>query len=191
MVPHILRLPVELHLSIIDKLELRENVNFGFTNRYFRSIIKTPSHSDYLAVESDEWARNRGLFACSGCSRFRRFEEFADDMKKGKCAGGGIDAETRLCLNCGVTSGLYAPGAVVIIYGKAHVLCRLCRTFTHRVDCQAAYKKTSPVFQWLSVSSKNTDHYACDRISTRSARVEFDRTPTDELYGVWLDSWAS
>jgi hypothetical protein len=141
---HLLRLPVELQLSIVGELELHDNINLAFMNRYFRSIIKPPSHSEYLVAEADGWAQNRGLFACSGCSCFRRFEEFADDMKKGKRTRGGTEAVARLCLQCGAACGMYAPGIPVTIYGKPHVLCRLCRTFTDRASRQSTCMRCSP-----------------------------------------------
>jgi hypothetical protein len=186
-IPHILRLPVELHISIIDKLELHDNVNLAFTNRYFRSIVNPPSHSDYLVAEAGDWARNKGLFACSDCACFRRFEEFADDMKKGKRTRGGVEAVARLCLKCGTACGLYAPGTPVVIYGKPYVLCRLCRTFTDRPARQATCLRCSPESYWLLANSTEyiSHHYVPERVSARSARAYFDRTSTDDLYGVW------
>jgi hypothetical protein len=187
--PHLLRLPVELHLSIIDKLELQDNVSLAFTNRYFRSIIKPPTHPEYVIAEADGWAKNRGLFACSGCTRFRRFEDFADDMKKGKHVRGGQEASVRLCLRCGVFGGLYAPGMHVYIYGKPHVLCRNCKTFTDHVTRQAICTKCSPRSQWLPASSTYTPdgRYVREYLSTRSSKVYQDRMHMDELYGDWPD----
>jgi hypothetical protein len=189
-IPHLLRLPVELHLSIIDKLELHNRVNLAFTNRYFRSIVKPPSHSDYLGAEAGDWAKNRGLFACSDCACFRRFEEFADDMKKGKRTRGGIEAVARLCLRCGAACGLYVPGTPVVIYGKPHVLCQLCGTFTDRAACQATCSRCSPGSHQLLPSStgSNDHHYVPERTLSRSTRAYFDRTTPDDLYGVWPDS---
>jgi hypothetical protein len=186
--PHLLRLPVELHLGIIDKLEIQVAINLAFTNHYFR-VIARPSHAEYLAAETDSWAKNRGLFTCSGCACFRRFKEFADDMKKGKYTRGGVDAVKRLCLKCGVTRGLYTQGMAVVIYGKPHVLCRLCQTFTDCASCQAVCTICSPGSPWHSIPSSTAvdNHHVRDHIPTRSARVYFDRTSVDELYGVWHD----
>jgi hypothetical protein len=177
---HLSRLPVELHLGIIEKLELQDRISLASANYYFRSIISTPSHAEYLVAEADVYAKGRGLFACSDCARFRRFEEFADDMKKGKRARGGPGADRRLCLQCGVNSGLYVPGTTVVIYGSPHVLCQFCMTFTDRFN-QGACTECSPgALRPLNL------HYAQERAcSDRSASVYFDRSIVDELYGFW------
>jgi hypothetical protein len=187
--PYLLRLPVELQLSIVEELELHDNINLAFTSRYFRSIIKPPSHSKYLVAEADDWARSRGLFACSGCSCFRRFEEFADDMKKGKRTRGGTEAITRLCLQCGAACGIYAPGVPVIIYGKPQVLCRICGTFSNRASRQATCMRCSPGPHWhLSSPAESNNHYDTrERASSRSARVYSDRPSMDDIYGIWSD----
>lgn len=185
-------LPVELHLGIVGKLELQDTANLACVNRYFRSIIAPPSHAEYLAAEVDVWAQSRGLYACSNCACFRRFEEFADDMKKGKRTRGGVEAGARLCLRCGVTRGLYVRGTSVVIYGKPHVLCRLCESFTDRQTYQAACTKCCPRTQCPSAVSAaymfDPPPYAREHASNRSARVYYDRTHTDELYGGWPDS---
>jgi hypothetical protein len=180
-VSHLLRLPVELHLAIIDKLELHPTVNLAFTSRYFRSIIARPSHADYLVAETHSWARERALFACSGCAHFRRIEEFADDMRKSRYTRGGVGAATRLCLECGVMRGLYSPGTSVVIYGKPHVLCRLCAAFTERATRQAFCATCSPGSPVLSPSTVD-DYSTHERMSTHSLRRLFGKTPLDELY---------
>ncbi|KAF2825682.1 hypothetical protein CC86DRAFT_274906, partial [Ophiobolus disseminans] len=141
---HLLRLPVELHLSITDKLELHDCHNLATTNHYFRSIIKPPTHKDYLVAEAGAWAQQKCLLACSGCVRFRRFKEFTDDMRKGKCTRGGLNAGARLCIRCGVAAGLYLPGTMVVINGERHVVRRMCGTSTDQPTCQAPCRKCSP-----------------------------------------------
>jgi hypothetical protein len=186
---YLLHLPIELQLSIVEELELHDIINLAFTNRYFRSIIKPPSHSEYLAAEANDWARGRGLFACSGCSCFRRFEEFADNMKKGKRTRGGTEAVARLCLQCGAACGIYTPDLPVAIYGKSHVLCLLCGTFTERASRQASCMRCSPGPQsHLSVPAESNNHRTThEQVSSRSARVYSDKASIDELYGIWPD----
>ncbi|KAH8725769.1 hypothetical protein GQ44DRAFT_615152 [Phaeosphaeriaceae sp. PMI808] len=190
--PHLLRLPVELHLSIIDKLAFEDNINLAFTNRYFCSIVKPPTHRDYLIAEEEDWAKNKELFACGGCARFRRFKEFADDMKKGRRSRGGINANARLCLACGVLQGLYSPGTSVLSYGKHHMLCRLCKTFTEHFTYKGTCTKCSPRSRVASTSSADTPQrqYAPEHTSNRSAMIYYDRTLEDELYcGPWADRY--
>ncbi|KAL5114165.1 hypothetical protein ACEQ8H_007962 [Pleosporales sp. CAS-2024a] len=108
--PHLLHLPAELHVCIIEKLDLHHRVSLASTNRYFRAVVPAPSCEDYLIAETKTWAKDRGLFTCWGCASFRRFDDFADDMKKGKRTRGGAESCQRLCLRCGITRGLYALG---------------------------------------------------------------------------------
>ncbi|KAH7083739.1 hypothetical protein FB567DRAFT_447230 [Paraphoma chrysanthemicola] len=144
MVPHILRLPVELHLQVLNQLAINDNVSITAVNRYFRTIVKPPSHADYLIAETDDWAKQKRLYACSGCSNFRRFEEFADAMRKGKYTRGGALANARLCLQCGIVRGLYIPGMFVVIYGNTRTLCKVCRTFTDHVSTQLSCDRCTP-----------------------------------------------
>ncbi|KAH3912872.1 hypothetical protein HBH56_108640 [Parastagonospora nodorum] len=189
--PHILRLPVELHLGVIEMLELQDRVRLASANRYFRSITKPPSHIEYLKAEAESWAKDRDLFACSGCIRFRRFQDFSDDMKKGKRTRGGAEAVNRLCLECGVTHGLYVPGSPVVVYGRVHMLCGICGTFPGLATRQSRCVECAPAARFLEASSTNPvfRRYAPRHDGTvRTARVDFDRPPMDELYGNWLDS---
>jgi hypothetical protein len=118
----LLRLPVELHLQIIDHLELQSMIILAAVNRYFRSIIEPLSHDEFLAAEATSWAVKKKLYICKGCTRFRYIGEFPDDMKKGKRTRSGAKAHDRFCLDCGVKTALYTPGSHTIIFGKPHVL---------------------------------------------------------------------
>lgn len=181
-----MRLPVELHLSIIDKLELQDTILLARTNQYFRSIIPTPTHGDLLKAEADTWARDRGLYACSGCVNLRRFEEFADDMKKGKRSRGGTKATERLCLQCGVARCLYTHGVSIKIYGRSHVLCQLCGRFTDRTARHAVCEACLPGVEWPPAHA--VEHSSVrEHVSPRTARIYCGRTPTDELFGIWHD----
>jgi hypothetical protein len=150
---HVLHLPVELHLCVIEKLDFQDLISLASTNRYFRSVIPHPSHTDFLVAETGIWAKNEELFTCSGCACFRRSKQFADDMKKGKRARGGTEAARRICLRCGVTRGLYVSGTPVVIYGRAHVLCRVCGTPTEHATCQSACMRCAPGEQFFAASS--------------------------------------
>lgn len=181
-----MRLPAELHLGIIDKLELHDTIILACTNRYFRTMIPAPTLEDILKAEVDTWARDRRLYACSGCVSLRRFEDYADDMKKGKRSRGGAEAKDRLCLQCGVARGLYTHGVSINIYGRRHVLCQLCGMFTDRTTRHTVCKACLPGVDW---SEARTSEYPFPRehVSARVARIYYDRTPTDEIYGHWYD----
>lgn len=188
--PHLLRLPVELHLGVIDKLELRGRNNLAATSRYFRSIIKPPTHDDYLLAETSNWATNRCLFACKGCTRIREYTQFADDMRKGKFTRGGTEAKSRLCLDCGIVAGLYPIGAAVAVYGKAIVRCRACGRFPqHHTSRQTPCAKCSKTVgsPHASAASASRRQLTREHRTSRSSRVFSDINPDDELYGGWRD----
>ncbi|KAH7384158.1 hypothetical protein DE146DRAFT_622698, partial [Phaeosphaeria sp. MPI-PUGE-AT-0046c] len=179
----LMRLPAELHLNIIDKLELQDTIVLARTNQYFRSIIPTPTHGDLMKAEADNWAKDHGLYACSGCVNLRRFEDFADDMKKGKRSRGGAEATERLCLRCGVARGVYTHGVPIKIYGRAHVLCQLCGRFTDRTTRHPVCEACLPS---VGGPPAHADELfpVYEHVSARTARVYCGRTPTYELYGV-------
>ncbi|KAF1940071.1 F-box domain-containing protein [Clathrospora elynae] len=140
----ILRLPVELHLDIVDRLDLHEKVKLACTNRYFSSIIPPPSHSECLLAETDLWTKNQKLLTCKGCVRFRRFEDFADEMRKGKWCRGRANAIARLCLRCGLDGAFYAPGTHLTISNRPHVLCSMCGRLTDQMGDQGFCAGCSP-----------------------------------------------
>jgi hypothetical protein len=130
----ILRLPAELHLDIVDLLDFHEKVKLACTNRYFMSIIPPPSHSEFLAAETDPWATAKDLLTCKGCLRFCGLQDFADEMRKGKRCRGHSEAVTRFCLKCGVDDALYDPGTHITICNRPHVLCSICRNLTDHLS---------------------------------------------------------
>lgn len=139
--PPLLRLPVELHQSIIDKLELQDRVRLTLTCRYFLSIIKSPTHDEILAAEISPWAVNNELYACKGCTRLRHLRRFTDDMRKGKRTRRGMEANTRFCIDCGVERAWYQDGTEVIIMGQVHVLCSHCKSVSSASSLQTASKE--------------------------------------------------
>lgn len=185
--PYLLRLPVELHLGVIEKLELPDQVSLAFANHYFRSIVKPPTHDDYLLAEKSDWATKKYLFACKLCTRIRAYTEFADEMRKGRFARGGLAAQNRLCLECGIVDGLYVAGATVAVYGRTIVCCRVCEKFPQHASRGAPCNKCSSALTKAPVSAARRQHDREHRTS-RSSRVFIDSDPDEEFYGVWRDA---
>jgi hypothetical protein len=185
--PYLLRLPVELHLGVIEKLELPDQVNLASTNHYFRFIVKPPTHNDYLLAEKSDWATKRYLFACKHCTRIRAYTEFADEMRKGRHARGGVAAQNRLCLECGIVTDLYAAGATVAVYGRIIVCCRGCKRFPQHASRETPCNKCSSALTRAPASAARRQHDREHRTS-RSSRVFIDSNPDDEFYGVWRDA---
>jgi hypothetical protein len=161
--PPLLRLPVELHLEVVGLLDLTNKVNLAFTTRYFRSIIPTPTHAEFLAAEGATWAKTRQLYTCKGCIRFRHWKAFADDMRKGRWCRSGTLAHTRFCLNCGVSDALYAPGTLLTICNRVHVLCNLCGLLTdqvgdHRGRCAGDYFNNDDDDGWRQERESDRNH---------------------------------
>ncbi|KAF2258518.1 hypothetical protein CC78DRAFT_424110, partial [Lojkania enalia] len=135
----LLRLPMELHRDIIDYIKaLEDKVCLRLACRYFMSIIKHPAQEDFLIAETRAFAIENNLYTCKYCGNFRHLLKFADNMRKGKRARHGVDANTRFCVNCGVAHHLYTPGTEVTILGQLYVVCRLCGTFTDQVGAKGA-----------------------------------------------------
>ncbi|KAF2706052.1 hypothetical protein K504DRAFT_344439, partial [Pleomassaria siparia CBS 279.74] len=124
--PPLLRLPIELHLAIIDKLEFQDKVRLTVTCRYFLSAIKKPTRQDYLAAETSTWAISNELYTCSICIRLRRLRRFTDDMRKGKRVRHGLEANTRCCVDCAIDQQLYPAGTKVTVMGQSYILCSRC-----------------------------------------------------------------
>jgi hypothetical protein len=164
-VPHttspapILRLPAELHLEIISLLDLRDSVGLSSTARYFRSIIPSPTHGEFLAAEESPWAKTKLLYTCKGCISFRSWERFADEMRKGKWCRSGTQAIARFCLKCGVDDALYAPGTHVTICNQPHVLCSICQKLSDHVsDRVGVCAGCSPGSRHRHVRSRNNSN---------------------------------
>jgi hypothetical protein len=169
----LLRLPVELHLRIIDNLELQDMVTVAAANRYLRSIIEPPSHHDCLAAEGTEWAKKKRLYTCRCCTRSRHVGEFADDITKSKRIRGGAEAHARICLTCGINSTFYAPGVHTIIYGKPHLLCCICGLWSDETGSQSDCARCIPL------PLKYRDHH--EKFDAASSRSAYNEEP----YGVW------
>jgi hypothetical protein len=156
----ILRLPVELHLEIISRLDLCDRVGLSSTSHYFQSIIPSPTHSEFLAAEESPWAKTKLLYTCKGCISFHSWERFADEMRKGKWCRSGTQAIARFCLKCGVDDALYAPGTHLTICNRPHVLCSICRTLTDHVsDRVGACAGCSPGSRHRHVRSSDHNDY--------------------------------
>jgi hypothetical protein len=177
----LLRLPIELHLDIVDYLQLQDRAVLASTNRYFKSIVDPLSHEAFLAAEQHDWATTRGLYACKGCTRFRRFEEFADEMKKGKRVRCGPEAKARLCLDCGVAGKLYLSGTLLNICGNRCVLCSTCQTWNRAVGARNA---CSDCFPSLQRSYGHDDEYG----STSSHWTKYHSEHAEELDVLWRDA---
>jgi len=138
--PPLLRLPAELHLTIIsflpklsdakDKhdlaiLQLRQ------TNRYFHGLIPAPTHTDLLFLELVLYQDS--VYACKFCLRLRPWTKFASAMLKGKTGLNGFSPEKRFCAECGFDATLirhkerYNPGTRACVNGVDYVWCKQCK----------------------------------------------------------------
>jgi hypothetical protein len=148
----ILRLPIELHLIIIEHLDFPTTQLLGMANRYFHGLISTPTLPELLAFEKDPDAHEHdvrpflrtiwrdvvmgpwrfmwvGELACSYCVRLRPRWEFADNQRN--CG------EKRFCIDCGLSAKRgrrrYYPGDELIISKEKFVWCKCCDMFTSEV----------------------------------------------------------
>ncbi|KAF2790002.1 hypothetical protein K505DRAFT_252165 [Melanomma pulvis-pyrius CBS 109.77] len=188
--PPLLRLPIELHRDIIDKLELQDRVRLAHTCRYFLSTIKPPTHGEFLATETSPWAVSNQLYTCRGCVRFRHLRRFTDDMRKGKRARRGVEAHTRFCVDCGVDRQWYTPGTEVTIMGQSHVLCMHCKNFPGltQKECLEECLPCSRDIQKMSAGSCTSDEqYDSEDDWGYSTRSFVGGKHSDEFNGVYPD----
>lgn len=187
-----LRLPLEILRNVTAYLNLHDQVRLSMTNRHFWFAIQPPTHNDFLAAETCDWAISKQFYTCGGCAQFRRLRDFADDMRKGTRARNGLDARTRLCLRCGVEEGWYPEGAKIAIYGKPAVLVRSCMKLTDHVNCIASFGSLG--FFWTSLQRDtapfyvDTHHFEHDDdwSSVRRSHVEI-KYAQEEEHGLWFD----
>jgi hypothetical protein len=133
--PPILRLPDELHLTVVSHLQDNESrfslLRLRLVNRFFQKLIPAPSHDELIVLEHTQFARNNSLYACKHCIRLRSSVHFASNMLKGKTGLNGSYAWKRFCADCGFNVvdqklGAYAAGVEAFVGGVRWVRCRHC-----------------------------------------------------------------
>ncbi|KAF2113026.1 hypothetical protein BDV96DRAFT_613974 [Lophiotrema nucula] len=180
--PPFLRLPTELHRDIFEYLELEERVRLAMTNKKIASIVREPTHADFLAAETLPWAINKDLYTCNVCRKFHHLLCFSDPMRKGRRGRGGAEAATRCCVKCGVKK----PGQEVTIMGQPHVLCRFCGIFTDHVGSKGACEKCLPLPGRMNGrSDTDCSDYHDDDDWRYSVKVYDGGKHCEELYGCW------
>jgi hypothetical protein len=182
---------MELLRNILTCLELQDKAHLAMTNRYLRAIIEPPSHEDFLQAETTEWATSKSLYVCKGCVRFRRYDQFADDMRKGRRALRGAEANTRLCLECGVRQGVYSKGIEITFKGQHAILDWDCITLTDRDARRTSCGSTMPFWNCIRIKSMqhHQDHRqpANDDDWAYSKRFYVEKRPFDGMETYWLE----
>ncbi|ORY15253.1 hypothetical protein BCR34DRAFT_585154 [Clohesyomyces aquaticus] len=192
--PLLLRLPPELHYDIVDLLEIQDKARLSRTNQYFSSLIKPPTHQEFLAAETGQWSISSELFTCKGCIRFRPLIQFTDDMRKGKRGRNGAEANTRFCIKCGVDRDWFALGAEFSIMGRRYVRCegKDCRHFTSRVGIKGFCNIDSPTKRHVRKKSdrpyNGNREYESDDDWDYLTRSCVNGKHSEEMYGVWPEA---
>lgn len=153
--PPFLRLPLELHREIIDRLPILDRESLKSTNRYFRSIIKSPTIAELLAAE----AIDNEHFACSDCLRLLPLKKFSNDMRKGRKGRRGSEAHTRFCVKCGVDRRRYEPGTEFMIMEKRYVICKDRHRHIHLVGSNGACSSCLPLSS-MTGGKRDADAYS-------------------------------
>jgi hypothetical protein len=180
--PAFLRLPTELHLLILSRLDFASKQLLGAVNRYFHSLIPTPTLSELLDFESDFSAHEIitcpslltrggrtlvgpwelvwiGELVCFYCKRLRPRWEFADGYYY------SFRNNERFCVDCGLSpkdkrKG-YRPGVKFNISGQGFVWCKACKMFTSEVgpsssgQCADCYTRTFDLKRLVSCLPRN------------------------------------
>jgi len=185
----LLSLPVEILREIAECLDLQDQTRLAMANGYLHSVVRAPTHDDFLLAEASAWAISKQLFTCKGCVRFRGLSQFADDMRKGVRARSGPDARLRFCLECGVSRDWYSEGEEIAVKGQPAVLRRLCSTLTDRGKSPCG----SRLLFWVPLQSRRVSQYACDHSPEQEddwvwlTRHSAENRHMQETYGLWLN----
>lgn len=109
--PPLLRLPTELHLEIIEYLQITYHsscnpidilslLNLHLTSRVFYSLLAAPTFSDLHIYKHSPFVREMGLYTCNYCVRLRHGSCFSRRQIKSPRGHRGKDSGKRVCLDC-------------------------------------------------------------------------------------------
>lgn len=138
-------LPVEIHLEIVNHLDISTRFALAYTSRYFNQVtprqvppVTNMDKLDYLCT-AETWPmfvplslesshltfllivlltippRYDGYFSCSQCLKMRPGSAFAIRQLQGKRGCGNWDNARRFCISCGIRKQIYQPGHVIPI----------------------------------------------------------------------------
>jgi hypothetical protein len=154
-------------------------------------LIGLPSFKEFLAAERHAWAISKELYACRGCKRLRRLRQFADELRKGKRGRGGIEADSRFCVECGLSHDWYQADMIFTILGETYMVRNLCKTCRGRVEKKRACNTCSFTLQAIWTGSKYLDrdahHYESYDDWEHTTNAYAIGRHADEMYGVWPD----
>ncbi|KAJ6015132.1 hypothetical protein N7540_009723 [Penicillium herquei] len=129
-----LDLPPELHLLILENLQIEAILKLRITCTYFFEILSQITHDQLLEAESSAWASDKNIYACCYCLRLRPACQFADRMLGHGRTRLAKDRAKRFCVECGVKPRdgppRYGPGSQFTFQGQACVICLLCHKFS-------------------------------------------------------------
>lgn len=135
-------LPEELHLAIIEKLDVASLFALSRTSRQFQRLADPLDTSRRCALEDflieaqyfARWQAQDG-FACFTCSKVLPRNDFGDTQIKGKHGLNGNKQRLRFCIECGVTKRRYPPGARIYQGASVQFVCRSCRQLKGGRSC--------------------------------------------------------
>ena len=134
-------LPPELLLKIITHLRFDDRVRLRNMSRLFFAVVPTPTLIELLAIETEEWALEKRLLACSGCLQLRRSSDFSYNMlSRGTGKRSSMELfprDRRLCYGCA------EPGLSI---EQLKLRCRGCGRIVESVDgimgmCERCYEE--------------------------------------------------
>ena len=128
-------LPTELQHHIVLNLHPSAAIALKQTNRYFHAHISLhrldPFQVKQYVHEVELRPRHCEDYACFTCCRVRPKSAFTASQLGAKTSGNGTYSGRRFCLDCGVQSKKFEPGAILIIAGnESHpkIFCGSCST---------------------------------------------------------------
>jgi hypothetical protein len=141
---HLDSLPMEMQLQIFQHLDFRSALTFCALSRRHRATfhprLLPAAEKTRFIREAENYERHGGPWrtlgaGCFDCCRVRPEAEFARDMlwyTRGPWRGDGPMPENRVCVDCGVRSGLYPPGRLLYAGLSIKFVCVLCHALQHQ-----------------------------------------------------------
>ena len=134
--PSLTTLAGELQDLIITNLHPSAAISLSQTSHHFHACVSLhrlpPSVVYDWFREKEKLSVNFDNYACHTCLRLKPRSAFAKRQTRPPRGKLGQIGHTRICIDCGLTTGKHTPGSVLFDGGEPRVLCIGCMTLRKR-----------------------------------------------------------
>lgn len=134
--PSLTNIAGELQNIIVARLHPSAAIALSQTSRHFHACVnlhRLPSSEvvNWLQ-EKEQLSTIFEDYACYTCLRLKPRSDFAKGQTRTPRGKSGHNARARICLDCGLSTGMHTPGSMMEIGGQLQVLCMGCETLRKR-----------------------------------------------------------